>query len=235
MELLIIMIFSTVGITDGLVGYWPLNKNSKNYSENNYTMLESGVTYNGNSAFFATYPAYIMTNSTNNISALTEYTYSISIYRTDSQDAYLIMGSRLGNNTYQSLAVIGNKACLHKHGYNNNIDTNIASSAINLGLNQWYHIVITYNNGDTKTYVNGVLEGTGMHVNSSYSNRNFQFNYESNVSDTNRFFRGYMKDAKVFNRALTPEEIAIEYNTMFKNEVQIHESGVLYAKDLKQY
>ncbi len=44
-----------------------------------------------------------------------------------------------------------------------------------------------------------------------------------------------MKDAKVFNRALTTEEIAIEYNTMFNNEVQIHESGVLYAKDLKQY
>jgi len=74
-----------------------------------------------------------------------------------------------------------------------------------------------------------------MHVNSSYSNRNFQFNYEANINDTYRFFRGYMKDAKVFNRALTAEEVAIEYNTMFNNEVQIHESGVLYAKDLKQY
>lgn len=102
-------------------------------------MLESGVSYNGNSAFFSTYPAYIITNSKNNISALTEYTYSISIYRT-----------------------------------------------------------------------------------------------ETNITDTNRFFRGYMKDAKVFNHALTAEEISIEYNTMFNNEVQIHESGVLYAKDLKQ-
>jgi hypothetical protein len=44
-----------------------------------------------------------------------------------------------------------------------------------------------------------------------------------------------MKDAKVFNRALTAEEVKIEYNTQFNNEVQIHESGVVYARDLEQY
>ena len=32
-----------------------------------------------------------------------------------------------------------------------------------------------------------------------------------------------IRNVKIFNRALTPEEIAIEYNTMFNNEVQIHE------------
>ena len=48
-------------------------------------------------------------------------------------------------------------------------------------------------------------------------------------------FHGDMKYVKIFNRALTAEEIAIEYNTMVKNEVQVSESGTLYAKDLKQY
>jgi hypothetical protein len=51
---------------------------------------------------------------------------------------------------------------------------------------------------------------------------------------TNEFF-GKIYSVKLFDRALTDEEIAIEYNTMFNNEVQIHESGVLYAKDIKQY
>lgn len=49
------------------------------------------------------------------------------------------------------------------------------------------------------------------------------------------YFQGYVKQFKYFNRALTAEEVAIEYNTMFKNQVQVHESGVLYAKDIEQY
>ena len=63
-------------------------------------------------------------------------------------------------------------------------------------------------------------------------------NNETYIGDDSTYPREFAGDidyVKVFNRALTPEEIAIEYNTMFNNEIQIHESGVLYAKDLKQY
>ena len=54
--------------------------------------------------------------------------------------------------------------------------------------------------------------------------------------NTNAYmFHGDMGNIKIFNRALTAEEIKIEYNTMFNNEVQIHESGKVFAKDLRQY
>jgi len=51
------------------------------------------------------------------------------------------------------------------------------------------------------------------------------------------YFAGDIDYVKVFNRALTEEEIRIEYNTMFNNEVQIHNSDMetLYAKNLIQY
>jgi len=49
------------------------------------------------------------------------------------------------------------------------------------------------------------------------------------------YFRGNMKQHKLFNRALTHEEIAIEYNTMVNNQVQFDDSGTVYAKNLKQY
>jgi 5'-deoxynucleotidase YfbR-like HD superfamily hydrolase len=55
------------------------------------------------------------------------------------------------------------------------------------------------------------------------------------VHDTTRYFNGDIDYVKVFNRALSAEEISIEYNTMVKNEVQFHDSGKVYAKKLKQY
>ena len=49
------------------------------------------------------------------------------------------------------------------------------------------------------------------------------------------YFDGIISNLKIFNRALTDEEVAIEYNTMFNGEVQIHNSGTIFAKDIIQY
>lgn len=57
------------------------------------------------------------------------------------------------------------------------------------------------------------------------------YNNNSNYFPMN----GEIKNAKVFNRALTPEEVKIEYNTMFANKMQIHDSGTLYVKNYEEY
>ena len=76
---------------------------------------------------------------------------------------------------------------------------------------------------------------SGLLVTKAYTSYVFNENIQVGRHDGSYYLTGNIKNIKIFNRALTAEEIAIEYNTMFNNEVQIHESGVLYAKDLKQY
>jgi hypothetical protein len=49
------------------------------------------------------------------------------------------------------------------------------------------------------------------------------------------YFRGNMKQHKLFNRALTDEEVRIEYNAMFNGIAQIHKSGIVYAKEIVEY
>jgi hypothetical protein len=44
--------FSTVGITDGLVGYWQLNNDVKDYSGNNYNGTNNGAVSKGDYYYF---------------------------------------------------------------------------------------------------------------------------------------------------------------------------------------
>ena len=93
-------------------------------------------------------------------------------------------------------------------------------------------MVATYDGATMKIYLDGHLDIQQSHTGTITAATNPLY---IGKSFTNEEFPGYIKEVKIFNRALTEEEIKIEYNTMFNNEVQIHESGVLYAKDLKQY
>jgi len=77
--------------------------------------------------------------------------------------------------------------------------------------------------------VNGVLDGSETHVNTSYDAVSFQFNYDSSITDTYRFFKGYIKKAKVFNRTLSAEEITIEADIFNSNKkMKKHKDGTLY-------
>jgi hypothetical protein len=102
--------------------------------------------------------------------------------------------------------------------------------ANSLSLNDWHYIVVTMDGSNAKLYLDGSLLNTKTYT-------SYVFNQDIQVGQHDGSYRltGNIKNIKVFNRALTPEEIAIEYNTIFNYEVQIHESGVLYAKDIKQY
>ena len=224
---------SELGPTDGLVGYWPLDGNADDYSGNGNHGTVSGATPTagkiGQAYLFDSYPEHIMTSA--QVSQLNTFTYSFWVYRNSTQDAFLIIGSRYGNNSYISAAIIGNKACLHKYYFNNSSDINIASSSRSLTTSVWYHLAITYDEGVTKTYVDGALEGTGNHVNSHADARNLQFNYESSVSDTYRYFLGKLDDVRIYSRALSAEEVSILYemgeyrkakmtaSTMYVNQV----------------
>lgn len=81
-----------------------------------------------------------------------------------------------------------------------------------------------------KLYFDGALINT-----LSYTSYVFNENIRIGSHDSNYYLTGSMKNIKVFNRVLSAEEVKIEYNTILNDEMQIHDSGILYIKDIKQY
>jgi len=86
----------------------------------------------------------------------------------------------------------------------------IASSVGSVPLNQWTHLVGTYNGTHSKIYVNGILEDT-----SSYHPE--KINHTTDVlrigAATPNFkrFNGTIDEVRIWNRALSPEEINASY------------------------
>jgi hypothetical protein len=76
---------------------------------------------------------------------------------------------------------------------------------------KWYHIVGTYQaNDNIKIYVNGVLEKTTLTSVTRGTNPN-KFSIGQSLIWSGRFFNGTIDEVKIFNRALSAEEIKAEY------------------------
>lgn len=212
--------FSTVGITDGLVGYWPLNNNSKDYSGNNYNGINSNISYvsgydnNLNAEFNNSYIEIA------GIPPQEEWTFSVMIYHSSTFKTYECVLGGTGSERYPLLIT---------NGKVNVYDSNLLSP---VSLSEgWNHIVTSTDGTNTMIYING--EKTDIkEVSRSSTITTIGHEYRKQF---NEYYIGKIQNVKFFNRALSAEEISIEYNTMFKNEVQIHGSGVLYAKDIIQY
>jgi hypothetical protein len=230
--------FSTVGITDGLVGYWPLNGDARDLSGFNSTQntltaitwvsgkVNEGVDLNG-----TTSKIYINNNDAFNFTGNQQYTAMAMIY------------PRLGGTTWHGIFSKGNAqqwalTLNSPNGYLHYETNQGGVGALNTAFgtilaNTWYHVAIRFNGTNKQIFINGVSAATqtATALNSASNTEVLRIG----EGNTGELFNGIIDEVKVFNRALTDEEMMIEYNTMFNNQVQIHESGVVYARDLEQY
>jgi hypothetical protein len=93
----------------------------------------------------------------------------------------------------------------------NNV-VNVASAG-GFNLNEWKHFVLAYDGIDYHFYINGV-EGTTV-----YNNAQSWGSYSGNLvlghrdMDDSYYFGGLMDDVRVYNRALSQEEISALYNS----------------------
>jgi hypothetical protein len=85
-----------------------------------------------------------------------------------------------------------------------------ASAGAVVSPNQWYHLVGTYDGSNLiKIYVNGVLKNTGSQQSlASSGTKEFRIGLESAI----RQWNGLIDDVRIYNRALSAEEVRYHYN-----------------------
>ena len=79
-----------------------------------------------------------------------------------------------------------------------------------LVINTWYHVCVTYNNGNPSIYINGILNNTtaGTISFSSLATNNDI----GRLGDGRQYFNGKISNIQVYNRALSATEVQQNYN-----------------------
>jgi gliding motility-associated-like protein len=73
-------------------------------------------------------------------------------------------------------------------------------------LNQWYNVVITFQDFNAKVFVNGVLLFSGF-VGSLFDNPLLSNFIIGRAASNTQYFKGYIDDIGIWNRVLSPSEI----------------------------
>jgi len=211
-------------VTNGLVGEWKFDEDAVSTSTTTYDATgnnNNGTLVNGTSrasstckiancaSFNATNSNYINVPSTSTLNFTTNGTFSISVWVNPNtfsttwrrgiirQENYLTSGYRFGfGGTGQPLFWTTQSG-----------GTLALNGSVNLALNQWNHLVVTYDNQQAYMYLNGTQIGgaTGTYIAGSSPVRLGWV-----VSE---YFSGLLDDARYYNRALSASEVQQLFNT----------------------
>ncbi len=123
-----------------------------------------------------------------------------------------------GNRQYNPYITKGDHSYAIKHHISNSIefcifdrDWHIVHFPVDGSFNNvWHHLAGTYDGTNLKLYIDGTLEVTTAYT-GSIANSVFSVNIGRNTQETGRFYKGAIDDVRIYNRALTQDEIAAIY------------------------
>jgi len=75
----------------------------------------------------------------------------------------------------------------------------------------WHHVAFTYDGSEVKGYQNGIETMNGSFTGNIRGSTTFDIGFGQYEGNSNRSFGGQLDDVRIYNRALTPEEVARNY------------------------
>jgi len=92
-------------------------------------------------------------------------------------------------------------------------DAENVQSNTSLSTNNWYHIVMTYDNLTLKLYLNGKFENSGIEDGPVGNIETYIYIGSNKAGCGNAYpFSGSIDDVRIYNRALSAEEVRYHYN-----------------------
>lgn len=200
---------SELGITDGLAAYFPFDSNAKDYSGNknngvliNSPVISNGVKGNG-------YDFNYTNLSSIGISSFTNLNFT---------EGLTISAWVKSNDITKSQNIVSRNGPYFLRITGSTIRCGIASGTwtfingtIPLSNNIWYHLVLTYDQAKIKGYVNGILDVNADKVGPLNSPASHLYIGNTPVAGENSPFDGTIDEVRIYNRALSSEEILILY------------------------
>ena len=200
--------FSEVGVSRGLVSWLPLIGDTKDRVTNEVA-TNNGATPVGDGYEFDGVDDYItLPNLALSDSTLMGWVNSKQASSSTGSSAGTIIGYYGGgSNKYLLISIDGSEFRWTIDDGTNSF-AEVATS--NFNINQWYHIAITYNSdGTTVAYLDSIVVGS-LTSSTNVIFDSLPYNIAKNGSV---YFNGVVSNHRIYNRALTPEEIAQEYNS----------------------
>ncbi len=212
----------------GLIGYWKLNNNLNDDSGNNFSAVaQGGINCLDNPGFigqgcsFGSFGQYLDISKVDTKINPKSGTISAWAYPTANNNAgYIIQGVGSGSDRYYiqwltsgRFRVVKGDDTLKQYG------TTITLKQ-GAELNQWYHLVMSWEEKDGKKivygYLNGQLIGLGEYSSPGGLTPRFRIGNQANPTE-NRSFEGQIDEVAFFDRKLSDEEIKNIYENGQKN------------------
>ncbi len=195
----------------GLVGYYPFNGNANDESGNGNHGVENGNVTLTTDRFGKVDSAYLFDGSFDyiNIGSSTDFDFTNNFS----------VGVWLKSTTLNTLNTLVRKG---QYSWSLEIRTIENAqfgadgiSAVALGLtsladDRWHHVIGTYDGSTISVYVDGVLDDSKSTSGNSVVNGTEVW-IGGNSQDDNRWFTGTMDDVRLYNRALSMEEVVALY------------------------
>lgn len=206
-------------ITTGLIGNWNLVETSGSTAFDSSSSSNNGTYVGGVS----------LANSTpvTNVGAVAETLNGSTGYvRINNESAYDLTGPMsvslwIKVNSFdakeQTIISKGDSAWRIERRNNNNYLRFVLQGPgqvqgnINVNDGQWHHVVGVYTGSQMQLYVDNVLDQQNNR-NGAIATNNYQVNIGNNAEASGREFDGSIYGVRVYNRALTPADVATLYN-----------------------
>jgi len=207
-------------INNGLVGYWSFNENTGSTifdlsgNNNNGLFLNSPTWVSGRKGRALNFNGInqginLANNGVLNLTAAIGISCWVNI-TTNTPNSF----ARIIDKQYNSGFVLCHLSVSNQLIFGPN--ANFATSTTSLTANVWYHIGCTYDGLTVKIYVNGVLEGTTPFIGSiGNGSSTITFGYDNTTSPNAEFFTGMLDGVRIYNRALSQQEITTLYQIGF--------------------
>jgi hypothetical protein len=141
-----------------------------------------------------------------NSNSVTYATLEAWVYPTQVSNDQMFLTNASDNANY--LRIVSNKSFV---SFNiSGTQKTLAGTTI-LSNNKWYHLVATYDGSIVKLYVNGIQETNTLAQTGTLTFPSGTINIGIWATSDVRSFIGYLDDVRVYNRALSTDEIANQY------------------------
>lgn len=221
--------------TDSLVGYWPFNGNANDESGNGNDGTVNGATLttdrfgNANSAYsFDGSDDYIVVTA-NNFLQTSNFTVScwIKANRLDGHNTFFsTMDLNQGPLSDYELRVWESYI---QNAKGNGVSFGGLSSQSTIDTIAWYHCVSIYRNDTFYLVINNIYEDT---VANGFFANNFDLYFGTRNTD-GLFYKGILDDIRIYNKALSYEEITSLYEEGLCSDTLISDTIIHYVSNIE--